>query len=99
MPGRMHSREFKLEVLEQIGSKQKSTAQVCREHQLAPSLIYRWRKELEVRGGAAFTDEKTADQALERRMAELERYVGQLALENTILKKSLANYRTRSGSK
>ncbi|GAA5502721.1 hypothetical protein Dxin01_02465 [Deinococcus xinjiangensis] len=32
-------------------------------------------------------------------MAELERYVGQLALENTILKKSLANYRIRSGSK
>ncbi|MFC3860869.1 transposase, partial [Deinococcus antarcticus] len=46
MPGRMHSREFKLEVLEQIERKQKTTAQVCREHQLSPSLIHRWRKEL-----------------------------------------------------
>ena len=99
MPKRSHSREFKLEVLEQIENKQKSTAQVCRDHQLAPSLIYRWRQELETRGQAAFTDEKTADQALERRIAELERYCGQLALENTVLKKSLANYRTRSGSK
>lgn len=99
MPGRTHSREFKLEVLEQIDSKQKTTAQMCREHQLAPSLIYRWRKEVDVRGVAAFTDEKMADQALERRIAELERYCGQLALENTVLKKSLANYRTRSGSK
>ncbi|WP_135228591.1 hypothetical protein [Deinococcus fonticola] len=36
---------------------------MCREHQLAPSLIYRWRKELEVRGGAAFTNETMADQA------------------------------------
>ncbi|WP_135230687.1 transposase [Deinococcus fonticola] len=99
MPGRTHSREFKLEVLEQIERKQKTTAQVCREHQLSPSLIHRWRKEVEMRGGAAFTDMKTGDQALERRIAELERYVGQLALENTVLKKSLANYRTRSGSK
>ncbi|MDU0220294.1 transposase, partial [Escherichia coli] len=72
---------------------------VCREYHLSPSLIYGWRKEVEVRGVAAFTDEKTADQALERRIAELERYCGQLALENTVLKKSLANYRTRSGSK
>ena len=99
MPGRMHSREFKLEVLEQIERKQKTTAQVCREHQLSPSLIQRWRKEVEMRGGTAFTDMKTGDQALERRIAELERYCGQLALENTILKKSLANYRTRSGSR
>ncbi|MFC3862211.1 transposase [Deinococcus antarcticus] len=43
----MHSREFKLEVLEQIERKQKTTAQVCREHQLSPSLIHRWRKEVE----------------------------------------------------
>ncbi|RJF75706.1 transposase [Deinococcus cavernae] len=99
MPGRMHSREFKLEVLEQIERKQKTTAQLCREHQLSPSLIHRWRKEVEMRGGAAFTDMKTGDQALERRIAELERYCGQLALENTILKKSLANDRTRSGSR
>lgn len=68
MPGRTHSREFKLEILERIERQQNTTAQVCCEYQLAPSLIYRWRKELEKRGAAAFTDEKTADQALERRI-------------------------------
>ncbi|BDP44763.1 hypothetical protein DAETH_47320 (plasmid) [Deinococcus aetherius] len=41
MPGRTHSREFKLEIVTQIGSGQKTTAQLCREHALSPSLIHR----------------------------------------------------------
>lgn len=63
MPGRPHSREFKLDIFEHIKRNQRTTAQVCREHQLAPSLIYRWRKALETRGVAAFTNETMADQA------------------------------------
>ncbi len=39
MRGRIHSREFKLEVVRQVATGQKSPAQVCREHQLAESLL------------------------------------------------------------
>ncbi len=52
--GRTHSREFKLEVVRQIASGAKRPAQICREHELAESLLLRWRKEDEARGEAAF---------------------------------------------
>lgn len=99
MPGRTHSREFKLDIVNQINEGQKTTAQLCREHALSPSLIHRWRKEVEARGEAAFTDQAKPDQSLEQRIAELERFCGQLSLENTILKKSLATYRSKNGIK
>lgn len=99
MPGRTHNREFKREIVSQVESGQKTTAQLSREHYLSPSLIHRWRKEVEARGEAAFTDQARPDQTLEQRIAELERFCGQLSLENTILKKSLATYRSKSGTK
>ena len=98
MPGRNHSREFKFQVVNQVNSGQQTTAQLSREHGLVPSLIHRWRKEVEARGEAAFTDGATTDRSAELRIAELERYCGQLALENTILKKSLATYRLNKGT-
>ena len=99
MPGRNHSREFKLEVVSQINAGRHTTAQLCREHGLGPSLIHRWRKEVEARGEAAVTDGAMTGRSAELRIAELERYCGQLALENTILKKSLATYRLNKGTK
>ncbi len=97
MPGRNHSREFKLLVVGQVNAGLHTTAQLCREHSLAPSLIHRWRKEVEDRGEAAFTDGAKTDRSAELRIAELERYCGQLALENAILKKSLATYPSKKG--
>ena len=86
MPGRSHSREFKLAVVRQVVSGEKRPAQVCREHQLAESLLLRWRKEYEARGETAFAPPERGGTGLEQRVAELERFCGQLALENEILK-------------
>lgn len=99
MSGRNHSREFKLEVIRQINTGQHITAQLSRLHSLAPSLIYRWHKEVEARGEAAFPDGATTDRRDELRIAELERSCGQLALETTILTNSLATDRSKSGTK
>ncbi|WP_442877251.1 transposase [Deinococcus sp. YIM 134068] len=41
MPGRTHSREFKLNIVNQVNGGQKTTAHLCREHSLSPSLIHR----------------------------------------------------------
>ncbi|MEF2280487.1 hypothetical protein V3W47_19520 [Deinococcus sp. YIM 134068] len=46
----------------------------------------------------AFTDEVKADQSLEQRSAKLERFCGQVSLENTILKKSPWTYRSKHGT-
>ena len=54
MQKRIHSREFKLDVVRQIASGQKRPAQACREYGLADSVLSRWRKEYQERGEAAF---------------------------------------------
>ena len=98
--GRTHSREFKLEVVRQVVGGEKRPAQVCREHEIAQGLLLRWRKEYEHRGEAAFTAGEPAEQErLERRVAELERFCGQLALENAVLKKALQTVPLRSGTR
>jgi putative transposase len=100
MRGRIHTREFKLEVCRQIASGEKRPAQVCREHELANSLLLRWRKEYERYGDGAFLPgPKTEQEATERRVAELERFCGQLALENAVLKKALATVTSRSDTR
>ena len=98
MRGRHHSREFKLTIVRQLASGEKRPAQVCREHNLAPSMVARWRQEYETRGEAAFVPaEPTPTQALETKVADLERFCGQLAMENTVLKKALQQLPSRNG--
>jgi len=97
---RSFSREFKLEVCQQLATGEKRPAQVCREHHLASSLLYRWRQQYEQHGELAFTPEPATEvEALERQVAELERFCGQLALENQVLKKALQTARSRSATR
>ena len=97
--GRVHSREFKLNVVQQVASGEKRPAQVCREHGLGESLLLRWRREYEARGEDAFAPHHpSATEALQRRVIELERLCGQLALENAILKKGLSLAASRNGT-
>lgn len=98
--GRVFSREFKLAAVHDVVSGAKRPAQVCREHGLAEGLLLRWRKEVAERGDAAFgPPEPTSTVALERNVAELERFCGQLALENAALKKGLSTLPSRSGTR
>ncbi len=98
--GRTFSREFKLAAVAQVVSGTKRPAQVCREHGLAEGLLLRWRREVAERGEAAFgLPEATSVVVLERRVAELERFCGQLAMENAALKKGLSTLPSRSGTR
>src|SRR5262245_12078073 len=89
---RQFTREFKRQVLAEIAAG-KSLAQAAREHQLSPTLINRWQKQLRqypnrafAGNGHAYTDEA--------RLAELERMVGRLTMENDLLKKALQRLQT-----
>ncbi len=98
--GRSFSREFKLAAVRQVTNGEKRPAQVCREHGLSEGLLLRWRREYEARGEAAFAPQQPSEtDALERRIADLERLCGQLALENAVLKKALGNSPTRSAAR
>jgi transposase len=96
---RNHTREFKLECVRKVATGQKRPAQICREHSLSQSVLLRWRREYEARGEAAFTEKQLSHtEALEQRIAELERFCGKLALENEVLKKGLQKYRSSGGT-
>ncbi len=103
MPGRVHSREFKLALCRQIQSGEKRPAQICREHSLDQSVLARWRREFQERGEEnAFLPKQLVDvsptEALEQRIAELERHCGRLSLENELLKKLVGRLPSRSAT-
>lgn len=94
---RQFSPQFKFDIVMQLLTHEKTITELCREHQLKDSLVYRWRDELLARGpnvyGRDAGDPTTADQV---RMAELERMVGRLTMELEVLKKASSLLKSRS---
>ena len=86
---RRFTREFKLQVLREIEAG-KSIAQAAREHELHPNLITRWRTLQSEYAQQAFSGNGNPYKQ-EARIAELERLVGRLTLENDFLKKALSH--------
>jgi transposase len=84
---RQFTRDFKLQVLHEIGAG-KSIAQASREYQIQPSLICRWQKQYRQYQEQAFAGNGNPYK-YEARVAELERMIGQLTMENALLKKAL----------
>jgi transposase-like protein len=94
---RTFSLEFKRQIVEELLSGESRPAQLCRRHNIAPSLLYHWKKQYS-RG--KFDNEPTEEGALKERIQQLERLVGRLTLENEFLKKGLQynlNHSQRNG--
>jgi transposase len=72
--------EFKARVILQVLTGTKTTAQVCREHQISEQPPTAWKKRLLAHADPVFAQEResTAEQS---RLAELERMVGRLTME------------------
>ena len=88
---RQYSVEFKLDTALEGIRGEKTVAQICRERGIRDNLYYKWRDACQERAPSIFASQEQQDQAvskLETRVAELERMVGKLALENEILKKA-----------
>ncbi len=85
---RQFSKEFKLQVLRELEAGS-SIAQTARQHQLHPNLIRKWREQYARYADRAFAGKGHAftDDA---KIAELERLIGQLTIENAFLKKVLS---------
>ena len=83
--------EFKVEVVLEGLCGEKSVAEICRERDITDSLYYNWRDQFLARAPAIFAEPAQQAQAgvvQEEHIAELERMVGKLALENEVLKKA-----------
>ena len=84
---RTFSPEFKAKVVLDVLTGAASPAEVCRKHQLSPTLFGLWKATLLDRLSLVFqADEARSAEAA--RIADLERLVGQQALELAALKKA-----------
>jgi transposase len=91
---RTFKREFKIKVLREIENG-KSQAQVCREYDIHPVMITRWRKEYRKYPDTAFKGKGNLYKE-DAKTAELERLVGRLYAENEFLKKALNTLEKRT---
>ena len=84
---RKFTKEFKRTAIHRLESGQ-SVAEVARALEVHPSDLQRWRRELQEHGDRAFTGpgQKRAE---ESRVAELERKIGQQAMDIDFLKRAL----------
>lgn len=79
--------EFKAQVVLDLVSGTKSSAELCRQHQLSPALLAGWKEAFVARAASVFqTQEHRSEEAA--KIAQLERLVGRQALDLEILKKA-----------
>lgn len=96
---RHYSEEFKRQVCEEYLSERAGVAQLSRRHELSPSLIRIWIGKYEQGGFAGDTRPSVHEKQLAARVAELERKIGQLTLENDLLKKLEAHARRQRSAR
>jgi transposase len=85
---RQFTKEFKVQVVREVEAG-KAVAQAAREHQLHPNTIIKWRKLHQPYAERAFSGNGQTYRD-EARISELERLVGQVTMENSLLKKALS---------
>jgi transposase-like protein len=93
----VYNRDLKVATMRALDSGS-TTGEVARKYQLSPKLLERWRGEWRAKGEAAFPGIGCRGAGLPavddaRRIAELERKIGQLTMENDVLKKALRHFR------
>ena len=93
----VYTRDLKIAAMRALDAGS-TTGEIARKYQLSPHLLQRWRGEWRAKGENAFpglgrrgADLPALDDA--RRIAELERKIGQLTMENDFLKKALQHFR------
>lgn len=93
----VYSRDLKVAAMRALDAGS-GTGEIARKYQLSPKLLERWRGEWRAKGELAFpgigrrgADLPALDDA--RRIAELERKIGQLTMENDFLKKALQHFK------
>jgi transposase len=92
----VYSRDLKIATMRALDSGS-TPGEIARRYQLSPKLLERWRGEWRAKGESAFPGigRQSGLPALDgdRRIAELERKIGQLTVENDFLKKALQHFK------
>jgi transposase len=93
----VYSRDLKIAAMRALDAGA-TGAEIARKYQVSPHLLERWRGEWRAKGELAFPGIGRRGFSLPavedaRRIAELERKIGQLTMENDFLKKALQHFR------
>ncbi len=86
--------EFKAQVVLEILSGAKTSAEICREHELSAQVVNRWKAELIANAPKLFQAEARTSPE-QARIAELERLVGRLTLQLEVAKKASSLLKSR----
>jgi len=93
----VYGRELKIAAMRALDAGA-TNGEIARKYQVSPHLLERWRGEWRAKGELAFpglgrrgVTLPAVDDA--RRIAELERKIGQLTMKNDFLKKALQHFR------
>jgi transposase len=82
---RHYTRDFKLSVLNELNFK--SAAEVSKEHEIHPVMLSKWKREFNINPNKAFSGKGNICN-YEAEIAKRDRIIGQLYLENDLLKKT-----------
>ena len=93
----IYSRDLKIAAMRALDAGA-TGGEIARKYQVSPHLLERWRGEWRAKGELAFPGIGRRGASLPavddaRRIAELERKIGQLTMENDFLKKALTHFR------
>jgi transposase-like protein len=105
MPHKTYTPAQKLQAVQDIITKKKRPTQVARELNVAENTLIKWRKLYAEHGETAFQPQDdtvetlTRERLLEKKIAELERVLGQTSFENRVMKTALDLLQRTNGSK
>ena len=85
---RRFSAAFKRQVVEELLAGAATPAQLCRRYELCATVLRNWKQQY-AKGQLGDSEQITQDQ--QQRIQELERMVGQLTMENALLKRAVAH--------
>lgn len=97
---RKYSREFKIQVVQEVESGVKNRAQVTREHEISEGLISKWIYAYRKNPQTAFTGQHSlsnSEDKLKSKIRELEWVLGKKTLEAEILKTTLEELKVKKG--
>jgi len=83
---RKYTEEFKKEVLEMVAEGSRTVAQIERDLELTPNIVYKWQERYRLQNGALKPSEERSEQAEIRR---LKRELEIMRQERDILKKAI----------
>lgn len=96
MARKTYGAKFKAKVALEAVRNNSTTAELSSRHEVHPTQIQVWKATLEKQAETLFSQGKPSALVDEKRLAELERKIGQLTIENDFLKKNVSVYLKKS---